>query len=58
MKLNYDKTEVIHVKSSLRNPSPLFVINVADSAIEPITRARDLAFILDSGLDMQYHVGN
>ena len=58
LKLNSDKTEVIHVKSSLRNPSPLSVINVADSAIEPIIRARDLGVILDSGLDMQYHVRN
>ena len=58
LKLNSDKTEVIHVKSSLRNPSPLSVINVADTAIEPTTRARDLGVILDSGLDMQYHVGN
>ena len=50
LKLNSDKTDVIHVKSSLRNPSPLSVINVADSAIEPITRARVLGVILDSGL--------
>ena len=26
--------------------------------IEPITRARDLGVILESGLDMQYHVRN
>ena len=46
------------MKSSLRNTSPLSAINVADSVIEPITRARDLGVILDSGLDMRYHVGN
>ena len=46
------------LKSSLRNPSPLSLIHVADSAIEPITRVMDLGVILDSGLDMQYHVSN
>ena len=58
LKLNSDKTEVIHVKSSHRKSPSLPAINVADSPIQPTSRARDLGVILDSGLDMHYHVNN
>ena len=56
-KLNSDKNRgYVHVKSSLRNTSPLSAINIADSAIKQISMARDIKVILGSGFYMQYHL--
>ena len=36
LKLNYDKTEVLHTTSCFRNPSPLPSLHICDSLIEPV----------------------
>ena len=39
LKLNDDKTEVSHITSCFRNPSPLPSLQICDSLIEPVKSA-------------------
>ena len=58
LKLNVEKTEVLHVRSSRKRSSELSIMKVADVDIKPVSKARDLGVIVESNLDMTSHVNN
>ena len=58
LKLNVEKTEVLHVRSSRKRSSELSIMKVADVEIKPVSKARDLGVIVESNLDMTSHVNN
>ena len=58
LKLNVEKTEVLHVRSSRKRSSELSIIKVADVDVKPVSKARDLGVIVKSNLDMTSHVYN
>ena len=57
LKLNDDKTEVIHINSRFKH-SPIHSIRISNSCSRPVTSARDLGTIATSNLRMQNHVNN
>ena len=50
LKLNDEKTEVIHITSCFRNTSPLPCVQICDSLIEPVKSARNLGIIVQNDL--------
>ena len=58
LKLNDDKTEVLHITSRFRNPSPLPGVQICDSLIEPVKSARNLGIIVQNDLKMDVYVNN
>ena len=58
MKLNEDKTEVIHVTSRFRKPSLLPFVNIADVPVQPVKSARNLGVIFENDLRMDTYIQN
>ena len=58
LKLNDDKTEVLHIASRFRNSSAISSVNINESQIEPASNARNLGIILQNDLMMDVHVNN
>ena len=58
LKLNDDKTEVLHIPSRFRNINPISSVNINESQIEPVSRARNLGVILQNNLSMDTHINN
>ena len=48
LKLNEDKTEVIHVTSCFRKPSHLPFVNLADVPVQPVKSAHNLGVIFEN----------
>ena len=48
LKLNEDKTEVIHVSSRFRKSSDLPFVEIADVPIQPVKSARNLGVIFEN----------
>ena len=58
LKLNEDKTEVLHVTSRFRKSSDLPDIHIGDTIDEPTSKARNLGVIFDDNLSLDKHVNN
>ena len=58
LKLNDDKTEVIHINSRFKYHYPIHSIRIGDSCSRPVTSARALGTIATSNLRMKNHVNN
>ena len=58
LKLNEDKTEVIHITSRFRNSSHLSPVEIANVPIQPVKSARNLGVIFESDLKMNDYVNN
>ena len=58
LKLNDDKTEVLHITSCFRNPSPLPSLQICESLIESVKSARNLGIIVQNDLKMDIFVNN
>ena len=58
LKLNGDKTEVLHITSRFRNSSPLPCVQICNSSIEPVESARNLGVIVQNDLKMDLFVNN
>ena len=56
LKLNEDKTEVIHVTSRFRKSSHLPFVNIADIPIQPVKSARNLGVIFKNDLRMDTYI--
>ena len=53
LKLNSDKTEVIHITSQFKQHTPIESLRISDCCTRPVTCARDLGTIITSNLRMQ-----
>ena len=58
LKLNEDKTEVIHITSRFRKPSHLPFVNIADVPVQPVKSARNLGVIFENDLRMDTYIQN
>ena len=58
LKLNGDKTEVLHITSRFRNSSSLPCVQICNSSIEPVESARNLGVIVQNDLKMDLFVNN
>ena len=58
LKLNSDKTEVIHITSQFKQHTPIESLRISDCCTRPVTCARDLGTIITSNLRMQNQVNN
>ena len=58
LKLNEDKTEVIHVSSRFRKSSDLPFVEIADVPIQPVKSARNLGVIFENDLRMDDYIKN
>ena len=58
LKLNGDKTEVLHITSCFRNSSPLPSVQICNSLIEPVDSARNLGVVVQNDLKMDLFVNN
>ena len=58
LKLNDDKTEVLHITSRFRGQSPALHVQICDSLIAPVTNARNLGVIVQNDLQMNIFVNN
>ena len=56
LKLNDNKTEVIHITSRFRTTEPINPIVIGNSAISPSDAARNLGVIFDKHMSMKAHV--
>ena len=57
LKLNDDKTKVLHITSCFRNPSPLPSLQICESLIESVKSARNGKSILqvpDTGMSQYW----
>ena len=52
LKLNEDKTEVLHISSKFRKTSPLSSVNIANVPIQPANSARTLGVIVTNDFSM------
>ena len=52
LKLNEDKTKVLHISSKFRKTSPLPSVNIANVPIQPANSARNLGVIVTNDLSM------
>ena len=58
LKLNEDKTQVLHLTSRFRNSSPITSVNVCGTSVLPVVSARNLGVIVQSDLKMDSFVNN
>ena len=58
LKLNEDKTEVIHVTSRFRKSSHLPSVEIANVPIQPVKSARNLGVIFENDLRMDDYIKN
>ena len=58
LRLNGDKTEVLHITSRFRNSSPLLCVQICNSSIEPVKSARNLGVVVQNDLEMNLFVNN
>ena len=58
LKLNSEKTEILHITSCHRNSDDISTLSVAGSIIQPVPKARDLGVIVENELGMKSHVNS
>ena len=58
LKLNEDKTEVLHISFKFRKTSPLTSVNIANVPIQPAYSARNLGVIVTNDLSMDVYINN
>ena len=58
LKLNPDKTEVLHFVSRFRDTLQLDCISIGDSQIRPAQRAKNLGVIFQNDLSLSQHINN
>ncbi|PIK56827.1 hypothetical protein BSL78_06229 [Apostichopus japonicus] len=58
MKLNDDKTELIHISSKFRTAAPIPSLKIGTTHVEPVNNARNLGVTFDKNLDMNQHINN
>ena len=58
LKLNEDKTELLHIASKFRKTSPLSSADIANVPIQPINSARNLGVIVANDLIMDVYINN
>jgi hypothetical protein len=58
LKLNEDKTEVLHMTSKFRKSSPLSSVNIANVSVQPVKSARNLGVIIENDLSMDVYINN
>jgi hypothetical protein len=58
LKLNEDKTEVMHISSCFRTTTPVSSINIDDISVDTVSNARNLGIIFENNLKLDTHVNN
>ena len=58
MKLNDDKTKIIHLSSRFRSLPPVTSVNIGDVPIQPVRKDRNLGVTFDNNLKMDSYVNN
>ena len=58
LKLNEDKTEVLHISFKFSKTSPLTYVNIANVPIQPANSARNLGVIVTNDLSMDVYINN
>ena len=58
LKLNPEKTEVLHLVSRFRATTPLTSISIGDSLIKPAQSAKNLGVIFQNDLGLSQHINN
>jgi hypothetical protein len=58
LKLNEEKTEVIHITSRFRNHTTLSCVQICEASIQPVLSARNLGVIVQNDLRMDVFVNN
>ena len=58
LKINGDKTEVLHITSRFRKSSSLPCVQICNSSIEPVENAGNLGVIVQNDLKMDLFVNN
>ena len=58
MKLNDEKTEIIHITSRFRSATSISSLHIGNSLVEPATSARNLGVVFDQNLNRNLHVNN
>ena len=58
LKLNEDKTEVLHITSKFRTSSPITSVNIAGVPIAPVKSARNLGVVVAHDLNMEIYINN
>ena len=59
LKLNEDKTEVLHITSKFRKPSLLSTVDIAGTPIKPVKSARNLSVVVVANdLSMEIYINN
>ena len=56
LKLNDDKSEIIHISSQFRNSVPIETFSIGNSQLEVADQVRDLGVIIDQNLTLQKHI--
>ena len=58
LKLNEDKTEVLHITSKFRKPSLSSTVDIAGTPIKPVKSARNLGGVVANDLYMEIYINN
>ena len=58
LKLNEEKTEVLHISSKFRKSSSLSSVNIASVPVEPVNSARNLGVVVTKDLSMDKYINN
>ena len=58
LKLNENKTEVLHISSKFRKTSPLTSVYITNVPIQPANSARNLGVIVTNDLSMDVYINN
>ena len=58
LKLNEDKTEVLHISSKFSETSPLPSVSIANVPIQPANSARNLSVIVTNDLSIDVYINN
>ncbi|XP_072033195.1 uncharacterized protein [Amphiura filiformis] len=58
LKLNQDKTEVLHITSRFRSSDSIPTVCIGDAQIEPSLNARNLGVLFENDLNMASHINN
>lgn len=58
LKLNEEKTEVLHIASKFRKCSTLSSVNIASIPVEPVKCARNLGVVVSKDLTMDKYISN
>ena len=58
LKINYSKTQVIHITPRHREYQPFPPLRIGNSLIQPVNSARNLGVTVDHHLDLKSHIRN